>query len=152
MNQIIPRELDVTARTRHCLATEVRTMDELLALAPSDLLKWPNFGRKSLNEVVHVLGELGLELAPERPVAEYKPVKEMPSVSEMLTFVRRIQSDLGRLNALILQIPHTDPGAEAVRVTRETLADPTISIPAPPGRADIRYESCEVCGELSDGA
>jgi DNA-directed RNA polymerase subunit alpha len=56
-------ELDLSVRALHCLeAEEIRTVGDLVAYSPSELLKLRNFGRTSLTEVKEKLDELGLSL------------------------------------------------------------------------------------------
>jgi hypothetical protein len=56
-------ELDFSARTHNCLeAANIETVGELIEHEKDDLLKYPNFSRKSLEEVIEVLDERGLQL------------------------------------------------------------------------------------------
>ena len=55
--------LDLMVRTQNCLKAEnIKTIDQLLGWSPEQLLKTPNLGRKSLNEVVDKLAEYDLSL------------------------------------------------------------------------------------------
>lgn len=55
--------LQLTVRSENCLKAEnVYTIGELLEKTEWDLLKIPNFGRKSLKEIKTVLGGRGLSL------------------------------------------------------------------------------------------
>jgi len=52
--------MEFTVRTRNCLLSEnITILKDLLSKTPRDLLKIPNFGKKSLREVCEVLGNLG---------------------------------------------------------------------------------------------
>ena len=54
---------DLSIRTAHCLdKLGIEYIHELVKWSPDRLLKTKNFGRKSLNEVVELLAEIGLTL------------------------------------------------------------------------------------------
>jgi DNA-directed RNA polymerase alpha subunit len=56
-------ELELSVRSQVCLEKHnVRIIGDLLKLTEADLVKTPNFGRKSLAEVKEVLSGLGLHL------------------------------------------------------------------------------------------
>ena len=56
-------ELDLTIRTMACIKAEgLETVEQLLTCKESTLLKFPNLGRKSLNEIKESLAVRGLEL------------------------------------------------------------------------------------------
>ena len=56
-------DLELTVRSANCLkAQNVKYLGDLVQFAESDLLKIPNLGRKSLNEIKSVLAERGLSL------------------------------------------------------------------------------------------
>ena len=56
-------ELSLTARSSNCLKTiNINNIGELVRKTENDLLKAPNFGKKSLNEIKEKLSELGLSL------------------------------------------------------------------------------------------
>lgn len=53
--------LKLTTRTHHCLSFEnISTIGELVTKGRMNILKIPNFGRKSLNELVDALKEVGI--------------------------------------------------------------------------------------------
>jgi len=59
-------EIEWTARTFNCLISEnIKTVDQLVKLTANQLLKIPNFGRKSLKEVRDELAEFNLKLSGE---------------------------------------------------------------------------------------
>jgi DNA-directed RNA polymerase subunit alpha len=56
-------ELELSVRASNCLKTaNIRTIADLVQKAESELLKTKNFGKKSLNEIKTILGEMGLAL------------------------------------------------------------------------------------------
>jgi DNA-directed RNA polymerase subunit alpha len=56
-------DLELTVRSANCLkAQNVLLLGDLVQFAESDLLKVPNLGRKSLNEIKSILAERGLSL------------------------------------------------------------------------------------------
>ena len=58
-------ELDLSVRSYNCLKRAgINTVEELTNRTPEDMMKVRNLGRKSLEEVLAKLKELGLELSP----------------------------------------------------------------------------------------
>lgn len=56
-------ELELSVRASNCLKTaNIRTIADLVQKAEPELLKTKNFGKKSLNEIKTILGEMGLRL------------------------------------------------------------------------------------------
>lgn len=54
-------ELELSVRSSNCLrAANIQTLRELVQRSESDMLKYRNFGRKSLTELTAILEELGL--------------------------------------------------------------------------------------------
>ncbi len=54
-------ELELSVRSANCLKeAKIRTIADLVSRGESDMLKFKNFGRKSLNELADVLSEYGL--------------------------------------------------------------------------------------------
>lgn len=54
-------ELDLSVRAQNCLkAANIRTIGDLVRRQESEMLKFRNFGRKSLQELIAVLEERGL--------------------------------------------------------------------------------------------
>src|SRR5437870_1197843 len=55
--------LELSVRASNCLkSANIRTIAELVPKTEAELLKTKNFGKKSLNEIKTVLGEMGLSL------------------------------------------------------------------------------------------
>jgi cell division GTPase FtsZ len=56
-------ELEVPVRVANCLKNMgVRTVGQLTAMTEMELLRYPNFGLRSLNQLKQVLDEYGVEL------------------------------------------------------------------------------------------
>ncbi|ARN85347.1 DNA-directed RNA polymerase subunit alpha [Candidatus Nucleicultrix amoebiphila] len=56
-------ELELSVRSANCLKNEnIVYIGDLVQKSESDLLRTPNFGRKSLNEIKEVLAQMGIEL------------------------------------------------------------------------------------------
>jgi DNA-directed RNA polymerase subunit alpha len=54
-------ELELSVRSSNCLrAANIQTLGELVSKTESEMLKYRNFGRKSLNELTTILEDLGL--------------------------------------------------------------------------------------------
>lgn len=68
-------DMDLSVRALNCLkAAEVETIGELLALNKADLLKFRNFGKKSLTELEELVRSKGLEFGMN--ISKYKLDKE----------------------------------------------------------------------------
>lgn len=58
------RNLGLTVRTTHCLLSEgIETVEQLLTWSRSDLLRIPNMGKKSVDEIMVILAGSGMQLA-----------------------------------------------------------------------------------------
>jgi DNA-directed RNA polymerase subunit alpha len=66
MKELIERsveELELSVRSSNCLkAANIKTLGELVTKSESDMLKYRNFGRKSLKEIADILDGMGLHL------------------------------------------------------------------------------------------
>ena len=61
-------DMDLSVRALNCLkAAEVDTLGDLVSFNKNDLMKFRNFGRKSLNEIKEVLNTMSLYLGMEIP-------------------------------------------------------------------------------------
>jgi len=59
-------ELELSVRSSNCLkAANIRSLGELVRKTESDMLKYRNFGRKSLKEIVDILEGMGLSLGAD---------------------------------------------------------------------------------------
>ena len=56
-------ELELSVRSRNCLrAAEIKTIGDLVPKSEAEMLKYRNFGRKSLKEIEDILAEHGPDL------------------------------------------------------------------------------------------
>ncbi len=66
MRELLDRnveELELSVRSSNCLkAAKIKTLGELVQKTESDMLKYRNFGRKSLKEITDILEGMGLHL------------------------------------------------------------------------------------------
>jgi len=61
-------ELELSVRSANCLKNDnIIYIGDLVQKSESDMLRTPNFGRKSLNEIKEVLSQMGLHLGMEIP-------------------------------------------------------------------------------------
>ena len=63
-------ELELSVRSANCLKNDNIYIGDLVQKSESEMLRTPNFGRKSLNEIKEVLTNMGLNLGqiiPEWP-------------------------------------------------------------------------------------
>ncbi|MCQ2288834.1 MAG: DNA-directed RNA polymerase subunit alpha [Muribaculaceae bacterium] len=68
-------EMDLSVRALNCLkSAEVETLGELVVFNKNDLLKFRNFGKKSLSELEELLTTLGLSFGMD--ISKYKLEKE----------------------------------------------------------------------------
>ena len=68
-------DLDLSVRALNCLkAAEVDTLGDLVSFNKSDLLKFRNFGKKSLTELENLVASKNLEFGMN--VSKYKLDKE----------------------------------------------------------------------------
>lgn len=78
MRQLLKRklsDLDLSVRALNCLkAAEVHTLGQLVTYNKNDLLKFRNFGKKSLSELEELLEDLNLTFAMD--ISKYKLDKE----------------------------------------------------------------------------
>ena len=61
-------ELELSVRSANCLKNDnIIYIGDLVQKSETDMLRTPNFGRKSLNEIKEVLGQMSLHLGMEIP-------------------------------------------------------------------------------------
>ena len=65
-------ELELSVRSANCLKNDnIIYIGDLVQKSEGEMLRTPNFGRKSLNEIKEVLSQMGLHLGME--VSEWPP-------------------------------------------------------------------------------
>jgi DNA-directed RNA polymerase subunit alpha len=68
-------DLDLSVRALNCLkAADIETIGELVTYNKKDLLKFRNFGRKSLTELEELLASMGLTFGMD--ISKYKLDKD----------------------------------------------------------------------------
>jgi RNA polymerase alpha subunit len=82
-------QLDLTTRARNCLIQErISKVGQLASLSASDILRWRNSGRKTLQELRELLGSLGLKLngdpEPVGPV-NLRLLQQQLSISQIIS-------------------------------------------------------------------
>lgn len=56
-------EIELSVRAANCInAANIKTIGDLVQKSEAEMLKFRNFGKKSLNEIKHILTEMGLSL------------------------------------------------------------------------------------------
>jgi DNA-directed RNA polymerase subunit alpha len=74
MKELLERsveELELSVRSSNCLkAANLKNLGELVTKSESDMLKYRNFGRKSLKEIADILDGMGLHLGMDIDTAE----------------------------------------------------------------------------------
>jgi DNA-directed RNA polymerase subunit alpha len=61
-------ELELSVRSANCLKNDnIVYIGDLIQKTEAEMLRTPNFGRKSLNEIKEVLAQMGLHLGMEVP-------------------------------------------------------------------------------------
>ena len=65
-------ELELSVRSSNCLrAAEIKSIGDLVQKSEPEMLKYRNFGRKSLKEIQDILSEMGLSFGMDvRPYLE----------------------------------------------------------------------------------
>merc|ERR1712170_301066 len=59
-------ELELSVRSANCLKNDnIIYIGDLVQISEAEMLRTPNFGRKSLNEIKEVLAQMGLSLGME---------------------------------------------------------------------------------------
>jgi len=71
-------ELELSVRSANCLKNDnIVYIGDLVQKTEAEMLRTPNFGRKSLNEIKEVLGHMGLRLGMELPDWPPENIEEM---------------------------------------------------------------------------
>jgi len=80
-------ELELSVRSINCLQNaKIETIGELVQKTEGEMLKTKNFGRKSLNEIKHILTSMGLSLGMKLEGFDPKdrPVAQPPSTENVI--------------------------------------------------------------------
>jgi hypothetical protein len=80
-------ELELSVRSANCLKNDnIVYIGDLIQKTEAEMLRTPNFGRKSLNEIKEVLAQMGLHLGMEVPAGRRRTSKSWPSASRKAGF------------------------------------------------------------------
>jgi len=75
-------EMELSVRSANCLrAAEIKTIGDLVQKPESAMLKYRNFGRKSLKEINDILTEMGLRFGMD--IAPYMSVRKKEGISSL---------------------------------------------------------------------
>jgi DNA-directed RNA polymerase subunit alpha len=90
-------ELELSVRSYNCLKNaNIQTIGELVQKSENEMLKTKNFGRKSLNEIKEILGNMGLSLGmkiDEQGNAVPNPNAPPPSMAMSVSGISGMDSD-----------------------------------------------------------
>ena len=71
-------ELELSVRSANCLKSgHIKSLFDLVTKSEQEMLKFRNFGRKSLNEIKEVLSSMGLRLGMDIPGWPPENIEEM---------------------------------------------------------------------------
>ena len=71
-------ELELSVRSANCLKNDnIVYIGDLILKSEAEMLRTPNFGRKSLNEIKEVLSGLGLHLGMDAPSWPPENIEEL---------------------------------------------------------------------------
>ena len=96
-------EVEFSVRVANCFAHfDVKTFHDLVRLSETELMRWPNFGKTSLNEVKETLWRAGgFTLRPELPKAAPVEMKRpLSRYEKQQEVIHHQQQELKRLNTM----------------------------------------------------
>jgi DNA-directed RNA polymerase subunit alpha len=71
-------ELELSVRSANCLKNDnIIYIGDLVLKSEGEMLRTPNFGRKSLNEIKEVLSQMGLHLGMDIPAWPPENIEEL---------------------------------------------------------------------------
>jgi hypothetical protein len=78
-------ELELSVRSANCLKNDnIVYIGDLVQKTEAEMLRTPNFGRKSLNEIKEVLSSMGLRLGMDIPGWPPENIEEMAKKLEVI--------------------------------------------------------------------
>ena len=88
-------ELELSVRSANCLKNDnIVYIGDLIQKTEAEMLRTPNFGRKSLNEIKEVLAQMGLHLGMEVPNWPPENIEELAKRFEDHIIENRERRDL----------------------------------------------------------
>ena len=92
-------DLELSVRSANCLKNaNIRYIGELVVRSESEMLKTKNFGRKSLNEIKHILSAMGLTLG--MTIEGWPPPNWNPNAAPLITEIGDSESNPVMANGL----------------------------------------------------
>jgi hypothetical protein len=83
-------ELELSVRSANCLKNDnIVYIGDLVQKTEAEMLRTPNFGRKSLNEIKEVLSSMGLRLGMDIPAGRRRTSKKWPRSSSRSCWAKR---------------------------------------------------------------
>ena len=77
-------ELELSVRSANCLKNDnIVYIGDLIQKTEAEMLRTPNFGRKSLNEIKEVLAQMGLHLGMDVPTGRPRTSTIWPSATKI---------------------------------------------------------------------
>jgi ribosomal protein L17 len=77
-------ELELSVRSANCLKNDnIVYIGDLIQKTEAEMLRTPNFGRKSLNEIKEVLAQMGLHLGMDIPTGRRRTSRSWPSATKI---------------------------------------------------------------------
>jgi DNA-directed RNA polymerase alpha subunit len=92
-------ELELSVRSANCLKNDnIVYIGDLIQKTEAEMLRTPNFGRKSLNEIKEVLAQMGLHLGMEVPNWPPENIEDLAKRYEDPVYYGPNQEQPGRLH------------------------------------------------------
>ena len=89
-------ELELSVRSANCLKNDnIIYIGDLVQKTEAEMLRTPNFGRKSLNEIKEVLSSMGLRLGMDIP-GDVHAETQAHGRQHFLDFVQRLAAEVRR--------------------------------------------------------
>jgi hypothetical protein len=110
VGSILVEELEFSVRAAHCLENQgIRTVADLATMTEAELMRIPNFGRRTLGEVKEILGALGVTLGEGRLLTpEQQLNRAMARARAAKVAYAEAMLEVQRVTQLIIETPLTE--------------------------------------------